>query len=309
MRFWPENDEKKFERNAGVAGDCSKSGLLRLAGCVLLLGVAGASAFAQTPSHGPAKGYLLITGGATEPRDYQRLVEMAGGKNAKIVVIPNASVTKPTPLAELQEQYCGVKSPFAAFPGVPCTVIYTNDKTEANSEAFVAPLKTATGVWFVGGRHWRIADAYLDTLTQKELFALLDRGGTIGGGSAGATIQGSYMVRGSAVPDDNTIMMAPGHEIGLGFFTNATLDQHVDVRHRENDLAAVIKAHPDLLCFGLDQATSITVHGDTLTVNGPKRVAVWDGKDHDGKGYYYLRTGDSLNTATRVATVVAHPGE
>ena len=171
------------------------------------------------------------------------------------------------------------------------------------------PLKTATGVWFVGGRHWRIADAYLDTRTQKELFGLLDRGGVIGGGSAGATIQGSYMVRGSAVPDDNTIMMAPGHEIGLGFVTNATFDQHVDVRHRENDLAAVIKAHPDLLCFGLDQATSITVHGDTLTVNGPKRVAVWDGKDHDGKGYYYLRTGDTLNTATRVATVVAHPGE
>lgn len=95
--------------------------------------------------------------------------------------------------------------------------------------------------------------------------------------------------------------MAPGHEIGFGFLTNATIDQHVDVRHRENDLAPVIKAHPDLLGFGLDQATSITIHGDTLTVYGPKRVAVWDGKDHDGKGYYYLRTGDQLNLATRAA--------
>jgi len=46
---------------------------------------------------------------------------------------------------------------------------------------------------------------------------------------------------------------------------------------------------------------------DKLTVNGPKRVAVWDGKDHDGKGYYYLQTGDQLNTATRVATLVPHP--
>jgi cyanophycinase len=115
------------------------------------------------------------------------------------------------------------------------------------------------------------------------------------------------MVRGSAIPDDNTIMMAPGHEIGFGFVTNATFDQHVDVRHRENDLAPVIKAHPDLLGFGLDQATSITVHGNTLTVNGPKRVAVWDGKDHDGNGYYYLRTGDQLNLATRVPTFVPHP--
>lgn len=268
-----------------------------------------ATGFSQPPSHGPAKGYLLITGGATEPRDYRRFVDLAGGKNANIVVIPNASVTKPTDQAALQEEYCGAKSPFAAFPGVPCTVLDTNDRAVADSPAFVAPLKTATGVWFVGGRHWRIADAYLDTLTLKEFFRLLDRGGTIGGGSAGATIQGSYMVRGSAVPDDNTIMMAPGHEIGFGFLTNATFDQHVDVRHRENDLAPVIKTHPELLCFGLDQATSMTIHGDILTVNGPKRVAVWDEKDHDGKGYYYLRTGDQLNTATRVATFVPHPTE
>jgi cyanophycinase len=115
------------------------------------------------------------------------------------------------------------------------------------------------------------------------------------------------MVRGSSNPDDNTIMMAPGHEIGFGFFTNVTIDQHVDARGRANDLAAVMEKHPELLGLGLDQSTSITVHGDLLTVNGPKRGAVWDHKDHDGKGYYYLRTGDTLNTATRVATMVAHP--
>jgi hypothetical protein len=70
-----------------------------------------------------------------------------------------------------------------------------------------------------------------------------------------------------------------------------------------------MKAYPELLGLGLDQSTSITVHGDVVTVNGPKRMAVWDGKDHDGKGYYYLRAGDTLNTVTRVATVVEHPPE
>jgi cyanophycinase len=265
------------------------------------------TATAQPPSHGPAKGYLLITGGATQPPDYERFIEMAGNKNARIVVIPTASVTKPTDQATLQTQYCtGPKSPFAA---VPCTVIHTTDRTVADSADFVAPLTTATGVWIEGGRHWRLTDAYLGTRTLKEMFKVLDRGGAIGGGSAGATVQGSYMVRGSSNPDDNTIMMAPGHEIGFGFFTNVTIDQHVDVRHRQNDLAAVIKVHPDLLCLGLDQSTSITVHGDNLTANGPMRVAVWDGKDHDGKGFYYLRTGDQLNTATRVATLVPHPAE
>ena len=271
----------------------------------IVLSVAGA-VVAQPPSHGPKKGYLLITGGATEAPDFERFIAMAGGKNAKIVVIPTASVTKPTEPAELQEQYCGPKSHFA---GVQCKVVHTTDRAVADSAEFVAPLTTATGVWLEGGRHWRLTDAYLDTRTEKELFNELDRGGTIGGGSAGATVQGSYMVRGSSSPDDNTIMMAPGHEIGFGLFRNVTIDQHVDARHRENDLAAVMAAHPGLLGLGLDQSTSITVHGDTLTVNGPKRVAVWDHKDHDGKGYYYLHAGDSLNTATWVPKMVAHAAE
>jgi len=279
---------------------------LALARMLVMIAALPCIAAAQPPSHGPAKGYLLITGGATQPPDFQRFIEMAGGKNARIVVIPTASVTHPIDQATLQTVSCGPKSPFAALP---CTVLHTTDRTVADSPGFVAPFTTATGVWIEGGRHWRLTDAYLDTRTLKEMFNVLNRGGVIGGGSAGATVQGSYMVRGSSNPDDNTIMMAPGHEIGFGLFTNVTIDQHVDVRHRENDLAAVIKAHPDLLCLGLDQSTSITVHGDRLTVNGPKRVAVWDGKDHDGKGFYYLRTGDQLNTATRVATLVPHPAE
>jgi cyanophycinase len=277
-----------------------------LAALLLALISTALTALAQPPSHGPTKGTLLITGGATQPPDFQRFIEMAGGKSARIVVIPTASVTKPADQAKLQDEYCGPKSPFAS---VSCTVLHTTDRTLADSPAFVAPLTTATGVWLEGGRHWRLTDAYLNTRTLTEMFKVLDRGGIIGGGSAGATVQGSYMVRGSSNPDDNTIMMAPGHEVGFGFFSNVTIDQHVDVRHRENDLAAVIKTHPDLLCLGLDQSTSITVHGDTLTVNGPKRVAVWDGKDHNGKGYYYLATGDKLNTATRVATQVPHPSE
>ncbi len=247
------------------------------------------------PSHGPAKGYLVISGGAAGTKEF---LELAGGSNARIVVIPTAAITQPTSKEQL-DRACTTPN----FSKLHCTVIHTTDPKVADTEEFVKPLLDATGVWLEGGRHWRLADAYLNTRTLKELFQLLDRGGVIGGGSAGATIQGSYMVRGSSNPDDNTIMMAPGHEVGFGFFTNVTIDQHVDARHREDDLAPVMKAHPELLGLGLDQNASITVHGDVLLVNGPQRVAVWDGKDHDGKGYYYLHAGDTLNTVTRVATV------
>jgi cyanophycinase len=257
------------------------------------------SAVAQTPlpSHGPAKGYLVITGGGP---DYPRMIALAGGKAAHIVVIPTAAIQNPGD-EKMLPPYCST-----IFAGMKCTVLHTTDRKVADSPEFVAPLKDATGVYLEGGRHWRLADAYLGTLTLKEIFGVLDRGGVVMGGSAGATIQGSYMVRGSSNPDDNTIMMAPGHEVGFGLITNATIDQHVDARGRENDLAPVMKKHPELLGIGLDQSTSITVHGDTLTCNGPRRAAIWDGKDHDGKGYYYLRAGDSLNLVTHVATLVPH---
>ncbi len=271
---------------------------IQIVAVALLLASAGLSA---DPSHGPKTGYLLITGGLTQRPDYERFIAMAGGKEARIVVIPTASVTRPTPPADL-EHYC---TDAATFGGTHCTVLHTTDRAEADSEAFVAPLKNATGVWLLGGRQWRLADAYLGTRTVKELFAVLDRGGVIGGGSAGASIQASYMVRGQSSPDDNHVMMAVGHETGFGLFTNVAIDQHVDARERENDLAVVMKAHPELLGIGLDQSTSITVHGDTLIVNGPGKVAVWDGKDHDGKGYYQLHTGDKLDTVTRVATLAS----
>src|SRR5579864_2097597 len=270
--------------------------------CILALALLLASAgLSADPSHGPKTGYLLITGGLTQRPDYDRFIEMAGGKNARIVVIPTASVTRPTPAADL-EHYC---TDPATFAGLKCNVLHTTDRVEADSEAFVAPLRNATGVWLLGGRQWRLDDAYLGTRTVKELFDVLDRGGVIGGGSAGASIQASYMVRGQSSPDDNHVMMAVGHETGFGLFTNVAIDQHVDARSRENDLGIVIKAHPELLGLGLDQSTSITVHGDTVTVNGPGKVAVWDGKDHDGKGYYQLHPGDKLNTVTRVATIAS----
>jgi cyanophycinase len=260
-----------------------------------VIGVAPAWSAMAEPSHGPAKGRLLISGGGSL-YFFRRFLASSGGKNARIVVIPTAdSAASANP--ELLSKYCAWVAPPAR-----CTVLHATDRRVAESEAFVAPLKEATGVWFDGGRQWRLADAYLGARTHREMFNVLERGGVIAGGSAGATIQGSYLVRGSSNPDDPAIMMAPGHETGLGFFTNVAIDQHVDTRKRENDLAVVLKAHPELLGLGLDERVWIDVHGDILTVAGRGRLAVWDGKDHDGKSYYHLQPGDQLNTATRVPT-------
>jgi len=41
---------------------------------------------------------------------------------------------------------------------------------------FIESLKVATGVFFEGGRQWRIADSYLNTLTHQAFLDVLERG-------------------------------------------------------------------------------------------------------------------------------------
>ena len=177
------------------------------------------------------------------------------------------------------------------------TVLHTRNRAEADTDAFAAPLRRASGVWFGGGRQWRLVDSYLNTRVQKELAALLDRGGVIGGSSAGATIQGSYLIRGAR--EGNEIMMAKGYEAGMGFLRNVAVDQHINTRKRETHLKEVIAAHPELLGVGLYESTAIVVQGNQFEVIGDGKVAITDGKDHDGLSYYLLNVGDQFDLKAR----------
>ncbi len=160
------------------------------------------------------------------------------------------------------------------------TVLHTRDAKEANQEKFVAPLKKASGVWFVGGRQWRLADSYLNTLTHKELQALLNRGGVIAGTSAGATIQGSFLLRGDT--KGNTTLVGD-HTQGLDFIHNVAIDQHILRRNRQFDLIEVIKARPELLGIGIDETAAIVVQKDTFQVIGNSFVAIYDSNQFSGK--------------------------
>lgn len=241
---------------------------------------------------GPAHGALLVVGGGQlGPEILERFIQLAGGPEGRIVVVTTAAgadTAQAAQAAMAQLGHSGARN---------LAVLNTPDRKVADSPAFAQRLRGAGGVWFTGGRQWRLADAYLGTRTQKELFALLERGGVIGGSSAGASIQASYMVRGAV--EGNTTMMAPGHEQGLGFLRGVAVDQHIITRHREGDMAQVIGTHPQLLGIGIDEGTAIEVHGDTATVLGRSKVAITDGRDHDGRPYYFLSAGDRFDLATR----------
>ena len=241
---------------------------------------------------GPEKGTLVVVGGAARDSSiYEKFVELAGGERAHIVVIPTAGGAK-----KYDEDYRGLEV-FRQHGVTNLTLLHTYNREEANTEPFVEPLRTATGVWFSGGRQWRLADSYLDTLAHKEFWKVLERDGVIGGSSAGATIQGSYLARGDS--KGNTIMMGD-HEVGLGFIKQVAIDQHLLRRNRQFDLIEIIEAKPKLLGIGIDENTAMVVKGDVFEVIGESYVAVYTSDEiKAGKPFRLVAPGQRYDLKNR----------
>ncbi len=244
---------------------------------------------AQPAVTSPERGALVIIGGGKiGPEILDRMISLGGGKDAPWVVIPTAGdgdAFDANYAETSQLKRAGVQH---------ITVLHTRDRVVADSESFVAPLKTARGVFFPGGRQWRLVDSYLNTRTQKELEAVLARGGVIAGTSAGATILGSYLVRGAR--EGNTLMMAPGYERGFGMVSPVAIDQHLSARGRQNDMLPVVDRHRDLLGIGIDEGTAAIVRSGEFEVAGAGRIAVYE----SGRSYYFLTAGERFDLRKRI---------
>jgi len=242
---------------------------------------------------GPTKGTLLLQGGGLPNLEFQNLFKtLAGGRDARLVMIPTA----------LEDKKLGhLASPITdgLLFGFPATILHTRSSAVANSDAFIERIQDATAVFIEGGRQPRLAEAYLNTQTHQEMKRLLARGGVIAGGSAGATIQGSFMVRNQGPPNyDREVMVDSRFTTeGLAFITNVAIDQHVTQYGRQNHLAAVLKSQPGLLGIGIDEDTAIVVRGDVFGVIGSGSVYVWNSTR--GPLRPLLMKGDRYNMRAR----------
>ena len=243
---------------------------------------------------GPAHGALVIVGGGKVGNDIlTRMFDLAGGKDAPMVVIPTASGAEDYPA-----DWSGLRM-FKTFGATNITLLHTKDRKVADSEAFVKPITNARLVWFVGGRQWRLVDSYANTRTQREIENVLARGGVVAGSSAGASILASYMVRGAR--ENNYIMMAPGYEEGFGLIKGVAIDQHMLTRNRQDDLEEVVAKHPDVLGIGIDESTAIIVQGQQFEIVGASKVAIHDGRivkgaqERNGKKYFFMGPGEKYD--------------
>jgi cyanophycinase len=232
------------------------------------------------------RGALVLVGGGRIPSDVvARFAALAGGSKAKVVLVPGAM-----PAGD-----GGGEEPFArllkAAGVVDVRTLPCRHPREVTKEA-LAVLADATAVWFGGGRQWRLVDAFDGTDAVAACRDVLARGGVIGGTSAGATIQGEFLVRGN--PLGNAEMWCAGYDRGFGFLPGVAVDQHFVARNREADLRGLIALVPKYVGLGLDEGTAAVVQGAVLEVIGPSTVAIFDARHGDAAklAATWLRAGD-----------------
>jgi cyanophycinase len=242
------------------------------------------------------KGALVIVGGGGMPAAVtQKFIELAGGPDALIVVLPTAM---PDPLSDRAESNFFVR---AGARNVK--VLTARTLRDVEDPKTLAVLEKANAIWFGGGRQWRFVDAYEGTRAYKLLHDVLRRGGVIGGSSAGATIQGDYLCRGS--PLGNLEMMCEGYERGFAFLPGVGIDQHFSQRKRFKDMTALVKAHPQVLGIGIDETTALVVRGHVGEVMGRGAVHFYDAGRKRAAGepdYEKVPAGGRYDLKARKAT-------
>src|SRR5882762_3560839 len=117
---------------------------------------------------GPENGWLIIHGGGKVSVEIKRrFVALAGGSNGNFVLIPTALSEKQV-IAE--GFFRGQGRGWAESWGINhVTMLHARDKERANSEYFIDALRKSAGVLIMGGRQWRLVDAYLDTAVEREI--------------------------------------------------------------------------------------------------------------------------------------------
>lgn len=236
------------------------------------LGLCGGSA---------VKGSLMLCGGGRIPEEvYEEFLRLAGGKNAHIVHIPSAhSFSSPE---AIRFRYNG----WLSYDVASFTFLDAPSREEADTEQFAAPLEQATGVWIGGGSQGRLASLYAGTKVEKALKKVLERGGVIGGTSAGASVMSSTMIRYGSSTEAVT-------DTGLCLIEHAVVDQHFAERSRLERLLGVLEEHRSQIGLGIDEGTAVVVQADRLRVLGKSRATICvPNPGGEGILLYRLRSGE-----------------
>jgi cyanophycinase len=222
-----------------------------------------------------AKGHLVIIGGVQTQDIVKRYVALAGGPNARILIIPNAGSEPKQNSEEEQANFIklGAKADYLLFT-----------RETADDEVNLKKMEWANAVFFLGGDQVDLTRDMLGTKLLQKAYDIYNNGGVVGGSSAGAAVMSEVMITGNElVNKDSTVSFVTiergNVEVkqGFGFIKTAIIDQHFLKRKRHNRTISALIEHPNLIGVAIDESTSIIVNPDeTFDVYGTNQVLVYD---------------------------------
>jgi cyanophycinase len=263
---------------------------------------------------GEERGWIVPIGGAEEkendPRILKRFIELCGGADANIVVIPTASQ-----LADTGPRY---EKLFTELGAGEVGVLDFDMRRDTEEKNRLERLDQATGIFFTGGNQLRLSTMLGGTPVAQRIRALNASGVHVGGTSAGASILSEHMIafgREGLSPTAGSVRLAPG----LGLTNRFIIDQHFSQRDRLGRLMAALAYNPYAVGIGLDEDTAAFIRPDnTLEVEGSGSVTVLDAGnlqfssmaqagEHDpvcmlGVTIHVLIAGATFNLQTRHAS-------
>ncbi|MFM2399673.1 MAG: hypothetical protein RL341_1830, partial [Pseudomonadota bacterium] len=244
----------------------------RIAWTVLLtMGSSMAIAAQEKSAEGSApKGALIIIGGALRTDNaavWERVVQLAGGKGAKIAVLPTAASNPDKSGAQTVESLNRYGADAFVVPIAPR--YKDGDAVKAaHDPALAAKVRAATGVYFTGGDQGRITQVLVGadgkhTPVLDAIWHVYRSGGVIAGTSAGAAIMSSTMFYEPPEVLDVLKQGVAGDKVlapGLGFIgPDVFVDQHLLMRGRFARMLPAMLAKGYKTGLGVDENTAMVV--------------------------------------------------
>ena len=226
--------------------------------------------------HAPgARGAVVAIGGAEDKfKDkviLSRFVELAGGRDARISIVPTASS-----IESAGERY---KAIFLGLGVDAADVAYIPERSSANDQGVVGLIRDSTGVFLTGGNQMRLSAVMGGTRAMESIIERNAEGAVVAGTSAGASILSSHMVAFGSSGGSPRQRMAQ-MVAGFGLISNVIIDQHFRQRDRVGRLLMLVAGNPSLLGVGIDEDTAaIFLAEGALEVAGRNSITIVDGSN------------------------------
>ena len=243
------------------------------------------------PQAPQTRGFIIPIGGAEskvkaqKPSILRRFVKLCGGKDARILVIPTASL--------LNETGPGYMALFESL-GARSMCIPLETREDCFDEEMLRVLGRATGIFITGGNHLRLSTILGGTPVARMIRKLNAEGIHLAGTSAGAAIVCEHMIAGGrsgSTPRESGVELAPG----LGLTNRVIIDQHFNQRQRMGRLLAALSFNPFACGLGIDGNTAAFIGPDgVFEVVGTGTVTVVDPAEMKHSSMSYVRRAEAV---------------